>query len=52
MAALAVVVPGADAGPRQHVPALPAAARGISRALGAPVPPPTADRLSAPDRRE
>ncbi|MFE4452861.1 IclR family transcriptional regulator [Streptomyces sp. NPDC056796] len=36
VAALSVVVPAADPGPRALVPALLAAARGISRAMGAP----------------
>jgi DNA-binding IclR family transcriptional regulator len=48
VAALAVVVPSTDAQPRQHVSALLAAARGISRTLGAAVPAPSAERLSAP----
>ncbi len=48
VAALAVVVPSADAQPRQHVSTLLAAARGISRTLGARLPPSPADRLSAP----
>ncbi|MBY3553120.1 IclR family transcriptional regulator [Modestobacter lapidis] len=48
VAALAVVVPSADAQPRQHVSALLAAARGISRTLGAALPTPSAERLSSP----
>lgn len=47
VAALAVVVPS-HAPPRQHVSALLAAARGISRTLGAQLVAPTAERLSAP----
>jgi DNA-binding IclR family transcriptional regulator len=39
VAALAVVVPAADAQPMQHVPALVTAARGISRAMGGPAAP-------------
>jgi DNA-binding IclR family transcriptional regulator len=52
VAALGVVVPSAGAQPRLHVSALLAAARGISRTLGAAVPPSTGDRLSTPDRQE
>lgn len=48
VAALAVVVPSTDTQPRQHVSTLLAAARGISRALGAALPAPSAERLSAP----
>jgi DNA-binding IclR family transcriptional regulator len=47
VAALGVVVPS-NAQPRQHVSALLAAARGISRTLGVQLSPPTAERLSAP----
>jgi DNA-binding IclR family transcriptional regulator len=48
VAALAVVVPSADAQPRQHASTLLAASRGISRTLGAQLPAPSADRLSSP----
>lgn len=50
VAGLAVVVPS-NAQPRQHVSALLAAARGISRTLGAQLAAPTAERLSAPQEQ-
>jgi DNA-binding IclR family transcriptional regulator len=39
VAALSLIVPSRDSQPMMHVPALLAAARGISRVMGLPLPP-------------